>query len=370
MIVGVPKEIKTEEYRVGLVPAGARALTKAGHQVLVEKNAGMGALIPDDEYRSAGAEIVETAADVYGRSDMVIKVKEPQAAEYGLLREDQILFAYLHLAPAPELTAALLKAKCIGVAFETIQLDDGSLPLLTPMSEVAGRMSVLVGASYLTKTMGGRGVLLGGVPGVARGKVTVLGAGVVGLAATKMAVGLGAEVTVLDVDQKKLQYLDDIFGSRITALMSNQDNIFHEVIRSNLVIGAVLIPGGRAPKLVSAEQIRRMKAGSVIVDVAIDQGGCVEGARPTTHVEPVIIQDETILYCVANMLSVVSRTSTFALANQTLPYALRIADRGVVDAIRADHCLAKGLNVASGQVTYKAVADDLGYDCAPWEEVL
>jgi len=370
MIIGVPKEIKAEEYRVGLVPAGVRALIRTGHQVLIETNAGAGCLIPDEEYSRAGARIVPGPEELYGQAEMIIKVKEPQPREYPLLRRGQIMYAYLHLAPAPELTAALLEQGVYGVAFETIQLPDGSLPLLTPMSEVAGRMSVMVGAHCLTKTQGGRGVLLGGVPGVARGKVTSLGGGVVGLAATKIAVGMGAEVTVLDVSQKRLSYLDDIFGSRITTLMSNPDNIWHEVVRSNLVIGAVLIPGGRAPYLVTRNMIAHMKAGSVIVDVAVDQGGCIETTRPTTHTDPTFVVDGVICYCVANMPSVVSRTSTFALANVTLPYACRIADDGLKKACHKDPALAKGVNVALGRVTHPKVAADLNYDYVPPLELL
>lgn len=301
---------------------------------------------------------------------MVVKVKEPQPQEYGLLREGQILYAYLHLAPAPDLTAALLKAGIAGVAFETIQLDDGSLPLLTPMSEVAGRMAVSVGANYLTKLYGGRGVLLGGVPGVARGKVAVIGGGVVGMAATKIAVGLGAEVTVLDVEQKRLFYFDDIFGSRITTLMSNQDAIHAAVVKSHLVVGAVLIPGAKAPRLVTRNMVREMITGSVIVDVSVDQGGCVETSRPTTHAHPVFTVDGVIHYCVANMPSIVSRTSTFALANVTLPYALKIADLGLGPALRADKALARGVNVAGGKVTHPYVARDLNYDYTPPQDVL
>ncbi|MBU2551420.1 MAG: alanine dehydrogenase [Proteobacteria bacterium] len=370
MIVGVPREIKDEEYRVGIVPAGVRALVGAGHQVLVESGAGGGCLIADPEYARAGADVVGSAAEVYGRADMIVKVKEPQTAEYDLLREGQILFAYLHLAPAPELTTALLNSGVQAMAFETIQTADGSLPLLTPMSEVAGRMAVTVGAEYLTKAHGGRGVLLGGVPGVTRGRVAILGGGVVGLAATKIAVGVGAEVTVLDVSQKRLFYLDDIFGSRITTLMSNHDTIRETVIRSHLVVGAVLIPGAKAPRLVTRDMVGEMKSGSVIVDVSVDQGGCTETCRPTTHAQPVYVIDDVIHYCVANIPSMVSRTSTFALANVTMPYVMKIAELGLKRAIHEDPALARGLNLAAGRVTHPNVAVDLGYDYTAPVDVL
>jgi len=370
VIIGVPKEIKAEEFRAGLVPAGVRALTASGHKVLIESGAGAGCLISDQEFAKAGGEIVAEAREIYSRAEMLIKVKEPQPEEYGLLKEGQILYAYLHLAPAPDLAAALIQARVIGVAFETIQLSDGGLPLLTPMSEVAGRMAVTVGANYLTKAHGGRGVLLGGVPGVTRGRVAILGGGIVGMAAAKIAVGLGAEVTILDIDQSRLFYLDDILGSRITTLMSNHDNIRSAIIKAHLVIGAVLIPGAKAPRLVTRDMIREMKAGAVIVDVSVDQGGCVETSRPTTHAQPTFVVDDVIHYCVANIPSIVSRTATFALANVTLPYALKIADLGLAEAVKTNPALAKGVNVALGRVTHPNVASDLGLDYTPPEKAL
>jgi alanine dehydrogenase len=370
MIVGVPKEIKEEEYRVGIVSSGVRAMKERGHTVLIEKSAGEGCRISDGEYAEAGAVIVESSAELYGRAAMVMKVKEPQVREYELFREGQILYAYLHLAPATELTAALLERGVIAVAYETIQLADGSLPLLGPMSEVAGRMAVQVGAHFLEKTQGGRGVLLGGVPGVRRGRVTVVGAGTVGRAATQIAVGMGADVYLIDLDPRRLIDMDDRFGNRITSLMSNYDNIWSSVIESDLVIGAVLIPGARAPRLVTAEMVRGMKAGSVIVDVAIDQGGCVETSRPTTHQRPTYLVDVVIHYGVPNMPGVVPRTSTFALTNVTLPYALKLADQAFEDSVAHDEALAKGVNLYKGLVTYENVAQALGRAFVPLHTAL
>ena len=369
MIIGIPKEIKNHEYRVGVVPAGVRALVKDGHQVLIQAGAGEGSGILDEEFTEAGASIVPGAGDVYGPAEMVMKVKEPLPAEIPLLREGQILFAYLHLAPAPELTRGLLERKIIGVAYETIQLPDGSLPLLTPMSVVAGRMAVQVGAHYLEKGFGGRGVLLGGVPGVARGNVAIIGAGTVGASAAKIAVGLGAYVTILDNNAQRLSYLDDIFGTRINTLMSNHDNIALSVRDAHLVIGAVLIPGARAPKLVTREMIGSMKPGTVVVDVSVDQGGCCETTRPTTHSDPIYLVDGVIHYGVTNMPAAVARTSTFALANVTLPYAQALANKGIARAVADDPALAKGVNIYRGEVTCANVAGDLGYVCVPLEEV-
>ena len=369
MIIGIPKEIKEEEYRAGIVPSGVRVLTAAGHTVLIETEAGMGCWISDEEYAQAGATIVQTAADIYGEAELVMKVKEPQPSEYGLLREGQILYAYLHLAPSPELTEALVRQKVIGIAYETIQLEDGSLPLLIPMSEVAGRMAVQIGAHFLEKTQGGRGVLLGGVPGVSRGRITVIGAGTVGRAATKIAMGLGAEVHLIDINLQCLIYMDDIFGSRITTMMSNYDNIFNSVVNSHLVIGSVLIPGARAPQLVDREMVRRMKPGTVIVDVAIDQGGCVETSEVTSHKHPIFTVDEVLHYGVPNMPGVVARTSTFALTNVTLPYAVKLANQGTAAAVRGDPALARGVNLYKGEITYENVATSLGREYTRLEEV-
>ena len=370
MIIGIPKEIKEDEYRVGAVPAGVRILVEHGHRVVVETQAGTGCRISDEEFELAGASIMSSPRDLYEQADLIMKVKEPQVSEYDLLRENQILYAYLHLAPAKDLTQALLDKKVIAIAYETIQLEDGSLPLLTPMSEVAGRMAVQIGAHFLEKTQGGRGVLLGGVPGVSRGRVTIIGAGTVGSAATKIAVGLGAEVQLIDVDQRRLVYMDDVFGSRITTIMSNYDNIYSSVTASHLVIGAVLIPGARAPILVDREMIRVMKEGTVIVDVAVDQGGCTETSTPTTHANPTFIVDDVIHYCVPNMPGAVARTSTFALTNVTLPYCIKLADLGFDKAVKGDPALAKGINLYKGRVTYESVAEALGHSYAPLAELM
>jgi alanine dehydrogenase len=370
MIIGVPKEIKTEEYRVGIVPAGVRLLVGSGHRVLLEKGAGEGASITDREFQAAGADLVSSPAEVYGEAELVMKVKEPLPPEYDLLRPGLIIYTYLHLAPAPDLTAVLLEKDVIGIAYETIQLADGSLPLLIPMSEIAGRMAVQVGAHYLEKTAGGRGVLLGGVPGVYRGQVTVLGGGVVGTNAAKIAVGMGAMVTIVDIDQARLMVLDDAFGSAITTLISNPDTIERSVRESHLVVGAVLVPGGRAPNLVTREMIAQMKPGTVIVDVAVDQGGCCDTCKPTTHDQPVFRVDEVIHYCVANMPGAVPRTSTFALTNVTINYALKIATLGLKDGVEGDPALAKGVNIYRGHVTHETVAKDLGYPYEVLEQVI
>ncbi len=357
MDIGVPKEIKNNEYRVGLVPAGVRTLISAGHCVYVEKAAGLGSGITDEEFIKAGAEILGSGLEVYGRAELIVKVKEPLSVEIEYIQEDQILFTFLYLAPAPELTRALLDTKCLGVAYETIQLDDGSLPLLTPMSEVAGRLAPQVGAYYLEKIQGGRGVLLGGVPGVERGKVTIIGGGVVGTNAAKIAVGLGAEVYILNRSQPRLSYLDDIFGNTITTLLSNEESIARMVKISDLVIGAVLIPGAKAPSLVTREMIASMIPGSVVVDVSIDQGGCFETSRPTTHQDPVYVVDDVIHYCVTNIPSVVARTSTFALTNVTLPYVLEIAGKGLERAARENPALSRGINVSRGEIVHPGLAE-------------
>lgn len=358
MIVGLPKEVKDNEYRVGLVPAGVKALTSAGHDVLVETKAGDGSGITDQEYVTAGGRIVNSAQEVWSQADMVVKVKEPIASEYGFLREGLILFTYLHLAPARELTRALLDGGVTGVAYETITNDQGHLPLLTPMSEVAGRMSIQVGATYLERINGGRGVLLGGVPGVAPGRVTIIGGGVVGTNAAKIAVGFGASVTMIDRDLERLRDLDDIFGSRIRTLASNPYTIAESVAASDLVVGAVLVPGAAAPKLVTREMLRDMPRGSVIVDVAVDQGGCIETTKPTTHSQPTYYVENVLHYGVTNMPGAVPRTSTFALTNATLPFALKLAKHGAVEAIKRDRHLKNGVNTYKGKVTYEAVALD------------
>jgi alanine dehydrogenase len=370
MIVGLPKEVKDNEYRVGLVPAGVKALTIAGHTVLVQKSAGEGSGITDEEYVAAGGELVDTAEEVWARAEMVVKVKEPIASEYGFLREDLILFTYLHLAPARELTKAMIDSGVIGVAYETITNNFGHLPLLTPMSEVAGRMSIQVGATYLEKINGGRGVLLGGVPGVLPGRVTIIGGGVVGTNACKMAVGLGAAVIIIDRDLERLRYLDDIFGSRIRTLASNPYTIAESVAASDLVVGAVLVPGAAAPKLVTRDMLKSMPRGAVIVDVAVDQGGCIETTKPTTHSQPTYYVENVLHYGVTNMPGAVPRTSTFALTNVTLPFALQLAKRGAVEAFKRDPHLKNGVNTYKGKVTYKAVAEDQGLEYAPVEGLL
>lgn len=368
MIIGIPKEIKVEEYRVGIVPAGVKSLVSEGHKVLVESGAGIGSGIANEDYAASGAEMVKSAADVYEKADMVMKVKEPQPTEFGLLREGQILYTYLHLAAEPEVTKALIERKVKAVAYETIQLPDGTLPLLKPMSEVAGRMSVQVGAYFLQENNGGRGVLLGGVPGVMPGKVTIIGGGVVGSNALKIAVGMGARVTIINKGLDRLAEIDDLYGGRVVTLASNKHNIEEAVLDSDLVIGAVLLPGARAPRLVTKEMVSRMKKGSVIVDVSIDQGGCVETSRRTTHREPVYKVDGVVHYCVANMPGAVPRTSTFALTNATLPYALKIAGLGLEEAARKDAALAKGINSYEGKLTNESVAEALGlkYEALNW----
>ena len=370
MIVGLPKEVKDNEYRVGLVPAGVKALTGVGHSVLVETKAGDGSGITDAEYITAGAAIVPSAEEVWSRAEMIVKVKEPIASEYKFLREGLILYTYLHLAPARELTRALLEGGVTGVAYETITNDQGHLPLLTPMSEVAGRMSIQVGATYLEKINGGRGVLLGGVPGVGPGRVTIIGGGVVGINAAKIAVGFGAAVIIIDRDLERLRYLDDIFGSRIRTLASNPYTIAESVAASDLVIGAVLVPGAAAPKLVTREMLRDMPRGSVIVDVAVDQGGCIETTKPTTHSQPTYYVENVLHYGVTNMPGAVPRTSTFALTNATLPHLLRLAKHGVEDAIRRDPHLKHGVNTYKGKVVYEAVALDQGLEYRPIDELL
>ena len=358
MRIGLPKEIKDGENRVGLTPGAVKALTRRGHQVLVETNAGLGSFLSDDEFRSAGAEIVRDAADAWA-AEMVVKVKEPIPSEYHFLRADQLLFTYLHLAADRRLTEALLASGITAIAYETVQTDEGKLPLLMPMSEVAGRMATQVGASYLESHHGGRGVLLGGVPGVAPANVTILGGGTVGTNAAKVALGMGAQVTVLDINHDRLQYLDDIFQGRLQTRTSNDYSVELAVFNADLVIGAVLIPGGRAPLLVTRAMLPHMRPGAVIVDVAVDQGGCIETTRPTTHSDPIYVIDGVVHYGVANMPGAVPRTSTFALVNQTMSYALAIANAGL-DAIRQSAPLLHGLNTHAGQLTHDAVAEAFG----------
>ncbi|HYV43582.1 MAG TPA: alanine dehydrogenase [Myxococcaceae bacterium] len=370
MIIGIPREIKTREYRVGMVPAGVGALSRAGHKVLVEKGAGEGSGVPDTEYQRVGATLVASPDEVWKSAEMVVKVKEPLEQEYDRIQDGQIIYTYFHLAAVPELAKILVKKRVSSVAYETIQLDDGSLPLLRPMSEVAGKMSIQVGAACLEKERGGKGILLGGVPGVRRARVVIIGGGVVGTNAAKMAVGLGAEVTILDVNLNQLAYLDDVFLGRVSTLNSDQENIARTVREADLVVGGVLIPGGKAPKLVSEGMISEMSKGSVVVDVAVDQGGCIETCRPTTHDHPTYEVHGVIHYCVANMPGAVPQTSTFALTNTTRPYARKIADLGLVEALKQDRALAKGLNTYGGHVTYEAVARDLGYPYVPMSDAI
>ncbi len=360
MIIGVPKEVKDHEARVGLLPSGAKALHEAGHRVLVEAGAGALSSLPDHEYQEAGAEIVPAAAAMWAGSDLVVKVKEPQPSEFKFLRPNLILFTYLHLAPLPELTQRLLDAGVSAVAYETICEGDHYLPLLTPMSEVAGRMAVQVGAQYLEAPLGGRGILLGGVPGVAPASVAILGGGVVGHQAAKVAVGLGAHVTIIDRDLERLRDLDDIFSSQIVTLASNLYTIREAVRQADLVIGSVLIPGASAPKLIRREMVASMRKGSVLVDVAIDQGGCCETSHPTTHTDPVYIVDGVIHYCVSNMPAAVPHTSTFALNNATFPYLFELASHGLEAACARHSAIAEGVNTYKGQVTYRGVAESQG----------
>jgi alanine dehydrogenase len=366
MIIGVPKEVKDHEARVGLVPSGVEPLVSAGHRVLVQSGAGIGSGLTDEDYVEFGAEIASSAAEVWNRADLVVKVKEPQPSEYELLRPGLLLFTYLHLAPLPELTERLVQARVNAVAYETIRERDGSLPLLTPMSEVAGRMSVQVGAQYLEAPMGGRGILLGGIPGVHPANVAIIGGGVVGHNACRMAVGLGANVTIIDKNLDRLRELDDIYGNTISTLASNVLTIRESVRQADLVIGAVLIPGASAPKLVRRDMIRTMKPGAVVVDVAIDQGGCFETSRPTTHTEPTYYVDNVLHYCVSNMPAAVPHTSTFGLTNATFPYLLQIANNGLERACELHPGICEGVNTFQGHITYPAVAESQNRD---WKEL-
>ncbi|MEO5929414.1 MAG: alanine dehydrogenase [Candidatus Kapaibacterium sp.] len=370
MIIGVPREIKPNENRVGVVPSGVELLAKSGHRVLVETNAGVGSGFRDDDYVHAGATIVNTPADVYGEADMIVKVKEPIRPEYDLIRPGQVLFTYFHFAASRELTDAIIKSKSIAIAYETVQRPDRSLPLLIPMSEVAGRMAPQEGAKYLEKTMGGRGVLLGGIPGTRPADVIILGGGVVGTNAAKIAAGFGARVTIFDRDLARLRYLDDVMPKNCQTMMSTPHAIREAVTQADLVIGAVLIPGAKAPSLVTRDMLRTMREGSVIVDVAVDQGGCIETTHATTHADPTYVVDGVVHYCVANMPGAVPFTSTVGLTNATLPYMLQLADHGYREALEQNADLRYGLNVADGVVTYQGVADAFGLEYVSPDAIL
>ncbi len=360
MLIGVPKEIKDHEHRVSVTPDGVRMLAKSGHHVLVEPSAGEGSGFPDEAYRQAGAQMARSKAELFQQAEMIVKVKEPQMSECALFRPGQVLFTYLHLASLPDLTKALMAAQVTAIAYETVEADDHSLPILRPMSEIAGRLSVQVGAHYLGQVQGGRGLLLAGVPGVPPGHVVVLGAGVVGTSAVRIAVGMGARVTVINLDLDRLRALDDLYGGRIETCAATESAIRRAIAEADLVIGAVLVPGARAPKVISRDMVSTMNPGSVIVDVAVDQGGCSETTQPTTHSDPVYAVDGVLHYCVTNMPGIVPHTSTLALTNTTLPYILRLASEGVEHAIHSDAGLAKGVNVRNGAITCQAVAEAHG----------
>ena len=370
MIIGVPKEIKTNENRIALVPAGAELLTARGHTVYVEKDGGVGSGFTDGQYTAAGAKILATAEEVWAKADMIMKVKEPIAVEWPRMRKGQVIYTYFHFAAAEELTRAVIASGAVAIAYETVQLPSGELPLLTPMSEVAGRMAVQEGAKYLEKVHGGRGVLLGGVPGVAPAKVVIIGGGVVGINAAKMAAGMGANVTILDISLERLRYLDDVLPANVKTIYSNRFNILEAIERADLVVGAVLLPGAKAPHLVTRADLKRMQPGAVIVDVAVDQGGCVETIKPTTHENPTYFVDGILHYGVANMPGGVPRTSTLALTNATLPYGLRLAKQGWKQACREDSALALGLNVVDGKVVYPGVAEAFNLPLVPVRSVL
>ncbi len=367
MIIGIPKEIKPDEYRVALIPVGVEEMLKHRHTVLVERGAGLGSGISDQAYEKAGAKLVDDPKKIYNQAQFIMKVKEPLPAEYPLLREDQIIFTFFHFAASKKLTDAILKAKAVAIAYETIRNEHGQHPILTPMSEVAGRMSIQEGAKYLEKPMHGRGILLGGVPGVAPAEVVVIGGGVVGSNAAKVAAGLGARVTVIDINMERLRYMDDIMPKNVVTLMSNAQNIREKVKEADLLIGAVLIEGARAPYVVTKDMVQTMKAGAVIVDVAIDQGGCVETSKPTTHSNPIFKVYDVIHYCVANIPGAVACTSTHALTNVTLPYALEIAGKGYERATRENPAILRGINMVKGRLTNKAVADAFGMAHSPFE---
>lgn len=370
MIVGLPKEIKDNEYRVGLTPAGVRALTDASHTVVVERSAGEGSGFGDELYERAGATLLDSPDEVWAQGEMIVKVKEPIAPEYPRMREGQVLFTYLHLAPDPKQTEALLQNKVTGIAYETITDKRGTLPLLTPMSEVAGRMAIQVGATYLEKMNGGRGILLGGVPGVPAARVVIIGGGVVGTNAAKIAVGMGAHVTIIDNNLDRLRELDDIFLSKISTLASSAYMIQDAISDADLIVGAVLVPGAAAPKLITRNMLKGVPKGAVIVDVAVDQGGCIETTHPTTHSDPTYYVEDVLHYCVANMPGAVPRTSTFALTNATLPYALKLANKGFIEAITSDPGLKEGVNTYAGKLTYKAVAEAQGLEYTSIDDML
>lgn len=370
MLIGVPKEIKNHEYRVGMTPLSVREAVRHGHKLWVQTGAGLGIGASDEDYKNAGAQIIPTADEIFAKADMIVKVKEPQAVERKMLREGQILYTYLHLAPDPEQTKDLVASGAVCIAYETVTNSRGGLPLLAPMSQVAGRMSIQSGAHCLEKAQGGSGVLLGGVPGVAPAKVVILGGGVVGTNAAAMALGLGADVTVLEKSTDRMEELVARFGTGLKTLYSTQGAVEDECATADLVVGGVLIPGAAAPKLVTRKMLKDWKNGSVLVDVAIDQGGCAETSKATTHADPTYVVDGVIHYCVANMPGGVARTSTYALNNVTLPFGLAIANKGYKQALLEDHHLRAGLNVCKGKVTYKAVADDLGYEYVPAEKAL
>ncbi len=366
MIIGVPKEIKPSENRVALTPAGAYELSKRGHTVYVQHTAGVGSGFSDEEYVEAGAKILPTIEETYAIAEMIIKVKEPIASEYGLIKKDQLVFTYFHFASHQPLTEAMVESGATCLAYETVELDDRSLPLLVPMSEVAGRMSIQEGAKYLEKPMGGRGILMGGVPGVPPAKVMVLGGGIVGTQAAKMAAGLGANVTILDINLNRLRYLADVMPANVTTMYSNEYNIRRMIKNHDVIVGAVLIPGAKAPNLITREMLKEMRPGTVLVDVAVDQGGCIETCKPTTHDDPIFIIDDVVHYCVANMPGAVPYTSTIALTNATLPYAIKLADLGWEKACAQDEALKKGLNVIGGKIVYEAVAKAFDMEYTPY----
>jgi alanine dehydrogenase len=364
MIIGVPKEIKLDEYRVAMLPVGVEELTRRGHQVLIEQGAGLGSGLVDADYAANGAEMVATPQEIFARADMIVKVKEPMPAEWPLIRVGQIVFTYFHFAADRTLTEAILATGCSAVAYETLADDQGRLPLLTPMSEVAGRMSIQEGAKYLERPQMGRGILLGGVPGVAPASITILGGGVVGANAAKIAAGFNADVSILDINMDRLRYLDDVMPSNVTCLYSDRHTVREQIAKADLVVGAVLIPGAKAPRLVEEDDLKRMKPGSVIIDVAIDQGGCIATSRPTSHSEPTYIVHEVLHYCVTNMPGAVGRTSTYALCNVTLPYAIQIAQQGIEVAAKKSRAIARAVNMHAGQVTNQPVAETFGFPCA------